>query len=308
MRGRRVRGFTLVELLVVIAIIAVLIGLLVPAVQSVREAGNRIQCSNNLKQIGLAFLNHYQITHYFPDGGEYWDDAAYPRTMVGGAPAPSPKQNWGWGYQILPYIEQENAWKQASSRAARSAVIAIYFCPSRRAPMTIFDARYGESGMIDYAGNAGIDPLTTPPNSGSYGNGRDGVVVRRPNGSPTRSDRVGLIDIPDGVSNTLMVAEKRMDVGKIGQNQPDDDQGYTDGWDWDTIRWGQSAPARDQAGVWTPDRFGSSHRVGINAVFADGSVRQIAFTVQSNLDPKNLGVWQRLCSRNDGRPVSLDDF
>ncbi len=89
----------------VIAIIAVLIGLRLPAVQKVRAAANRLKCTNHLKQIDLAFHNHHDVPGYFPDRGEHWDPALFSRSP---GPAVAPNQNWGWGYQLLPYIEQDN--------------------------------------------------------------------------------------------------------------------------------------------------------------------------------------------------------
>src|SRR5438270_9244900 len=86
-------AFTLAELLVVIAIIGVLVALLLPAVQSAREASRRSKCSNSQRQFGLAFQTHHDALGIFPDGGENWDPVAWPRVMLGGAPATAPKQN-----------------------------------------------------------------------------------------------------------------------------------------------------------------------------------------------------------------------
>ena len=167
-------GFTLVELLVVITIIGILIALLLPAVQAAREAARRTQCSNNLKQIGLACLNHENAYGIFPDGGEqYWVG----RTITGGIPANPPKQNWGWPYQILPYLEQQAVWSLTDDADVIKTPIAGYFCPSRRRPMLI-----NNRAMMDYAGNGGTD--TTGNNGwGMLGNGKDGAIVRRPDGA-----------------------------------------------------------------------------------------------------------------------------
>ncbi len=302
--SRRSRAFTLIELLVVIAIIAILIGLLLPAVQKVREAASRLQCQNHLKQFGLAFHNHHDVHQAFPDGGEHWN---VPRSRRGLTPLVHPNQNWGWGYQILPYIEQEAIWSVPQDRLCRRNTIKLYFCPSRREPQIVFDSRYGESGMFDYAGNGGISNVN--PDSGSWGSGKDGILVRRPGGSGDRSGPVRLNAIQDGASNTVAVGEKNMDIGRLGQNQSDDDQGWTCGWDWDTVRWGVEAPQRDVNGTRNTFAMGSSHIGGMNALMADGSVRVIRYSIQSNYDPINpinLGAWQRLCSRSDGQPLTED--
>src|SRR5262245_43455872 len=134
-------AFTLIELLVVIAIIGILIGLLVPAVQQVREAANRAQCMNNLKQIGVAFHNHHDQLKYFPTGGwEWWSTPTY----INGVPAVGAQQQAGWGFQILPYIEGATVWRggQATNdtdrvRVAMGTPNPLFFCPSRREPQKV---------------------------------------------------------------------------------------------------------------------------------------------------------------------------
>src|SRR4051812_27822199 len=151
MRHKRRVGFTLIELLIVIAIIAVLIGLLLPAVQKVREAAARMTCANNLKQTGLAFHSHHDAQGRFPYGGWHVYPASSPS---GGDPyATTPKAreaSWSWAYFLLPHLEQDNLFKNTNPTVVRATPVKTYYCPTRRPAQ-------GYDGMakIDYAGNAG---------------------------------------------------------------------------------------------------------------------------------------------------------
>jgi prepilin-type N-terminal cleavage/methylation domain-containing protein len=130
------RGFTLIELLVVIAIIGLLLALLLPAIQRVREASNRMRCQSNLNQIAIAFHNHQNDYRVLPTGGF---DASSPRIFVGGQPAGPPWQSWGWGYQILPYLEYgtQHAAPPGQEHNIRGLAVSVYVCPSRRRPGTL---------------------------------------------------------------------------------------------------------------------------------------------------------------------------
>jgi prepilin-type N-terminal cleavage/methylation domain-containing protein len=319
-RGRRV-GFTLVELLVVIAIIGVLVALLLPAVQAAREAARRTQCSNNLRQFGLAFQNHHDTLQILPDGGENWDPIGFPRSMPNGKPATAPNQNWGWGYQVLPYIEQSAIWNAPTDAEVRGAIIKSYYCPSRRKAMTIVvGTPPTPCAMMDYAGNAGTEaflaPMQTQTVNGiavdipgaAVGNGTDGVVVRKPGGYPNRSQSIRLAMLTDGTSNTLLVGEKRLRPENLGRAQPHDDQGFTSGWDRDEVCWGNVPPDGDRNGQDGFYQFGSAHPSGFNSVWCDGSVHIIRYNIDSNNNPtatRPIGVWQRLCKRDDG--LAVDD-
>ena len=323
------RGFTLVELLVVIAIVAVLIGLLLPAVQRVREAASRIECANNLKQIGVAFHLHHDQRRIFPDGGR--NHLVARSKADNGMPLAAPHQAWGWAYQILPYLEQGNAWAQTQDTDAAAVVVKSYYCPSRRSPVALLSSGAGMSngprGHLDYAGNGGIGrgmlPGQPTPGDRVYPNlaldsnrtypGETGTVV------PPFPTPISPKEIKDGSAHVILVGERNYNLAHLNVTigLADENEGYIDAYDWDVIRWAYHVPdptdprcfKRD--GVPAPDRwvadatracnyadrrFGSSHLGGCQFVFVDGSVK----TVSWNL---NLVTFQRLCHRSDGGGV-----
>ena len=194
----RRRAFTLIELLVVISIIAVLIGLLLPAVQKVREAAARIKCGNNLKQIGLAMHQFHELNGTLPPsylaGGPYIDGAT--DTAPG----------WGWGTYILPYLEQENLSRKLNlgqpvqNSPGIQTALKAYSCPSDNLPAGAFavpDAfgnPVAQAAPSSYAACVGGDESDTSGPSGL------GIFYRN---SQTR-----LTDIVDGTSNTILVGER----------------------------------------------------------------------------------------------------
>ncbi|HZU38057.1 MAG TPA: DUF1559 domain-containing protein [Gemmataceae bacterium] len=284
-------GFALIELLVVIAIIGVLVSLLLAAVMRAREAANRLSCSNNIKQIALAFHNHHDALGYFPAGGK---SALFPPTYQSGQPATGARQAAGWGFQILPYIEAESVWRggQAPDDHGRELVAVgttnkLFFCPSRRSPTTL---TYNDG----YLGSNVTHALCDYAASNSDGNG-----------TVTGTVPLHFVDILDGASNTLLASEKRLDRNHPGVVQGGDNEGYTAGYDWDTVRSSETPPGPDSGapdGTKAIDRaFGSSHPGGINAAFVDGSVHHLAF----NIDPT---VFALLGNRADGRTISAGDY
>jgi len=286
---RRRSAFTLIELLVVVAIIAVLMALLLPAVQKVREAANKILCGKNLNQIAIAWHMYHHDVGAFPTGGEAWWSG---RTWIGSIPASGGKTNsnygntqrWGQFYQILSYIEQDSLFKNTNDGTVRGTPISIYFCPSRRSSTTAYYGGWGyNTALNDYAGCAGSTTV-------------NGLLV------PWNYTRVQLTQgsIPDGTSNTILVAEKHLPQGGYGGGWGGDNEGYCSGWDWDIYRYGYWQPAADS----DPndyDNFGAAHPSSFNAVFGDRSVRTIKYSV-------DLNVFRAACGRNDNVAYNADDL
>jgi prepilin-type N-terminal cleavage/methylation domain-containing protein len=327
------RGFTLIELLVVIAIIAVLIGLLLPAVQKVREAASRAKCMNNLKQIGLAVHNFHDTNSYLPTAGGVIDKTVYNTVVmingVAATPKTDPYQTAGWMFQILPFIEQDAIYKNPAT--APQQAVALYYCPSRRSAATWTRIRGAETFIVgndDYAaatwravgdkkGGVGAvgcwDWSSDTSNPPTY---RACFFVRGGVGGPSeptttkyaRFPTITLTDIADGLSNTLAVAEKWIDPPHY---QPDtnyanwfQDVGYITGFvDWGTMRcsMGGPFPDTDASGKANFQVFGSAHPAGINCLLGDGSVRNWSYSTPN-------AIFQLLAQRNDGLVADFSSF
>ena len=207
-------AFTLIELLVVIAIIAVLIGLLLPAVQKVREAANRAKCQNNLKQMALACHNYYDAVKLLPTAGR--QDCGNCGRLAATRFAFAPDQRWNWKYQILPFVEQDAVFKLDTDSAVRTNAMPLLNCPSRRAPTLL-----GSIILVDYAGNAG--PNWCPADDVQTWRG---TIIPGMLNNLTPVPPVKMEGIPDGTSNTLLLGEKFVttdhyaDAAEWGDNEP----------------------------------------------------------------------------------------
>jgi prepilin-type N-terminal cleavage/methylation domain-containing protein len=336
-------GFTLIELLVVIAIIAILIGLLLPAVQKVREAAARMSCQNNLKQLGLALHNFESSYGHFPTAGA--QSGAFELTGL-------PFEPKGWAYQILPYIEQDalyqvgqrvgpNTPDPSIGKAMVEVPVKIYSCPSRQNPRLSQPMPWGTVyAMTDYAGvmvEWGFEyQLGAPPNANEPNTFR-GIITKAGHVQGTQSNgyagtvKYGTVNVPsisDGTSNTIAIMEKSVmsRFARPGNWDWWELPGWAHNADWATMRlignWLPLLPDSQERPQWmygsagsigraAEFSFGSAHTGIVNAVFGDGSVRPLRTSLNAggNLSwSDNTCVLYRLGIRDDGQTVNSGDF
>jgi prepilin-type N-terminal cleavage/methylation domain-containing protein/prepilin-type processing-associated H-X9-DG protein len=310
------KGFTLIELLVVIAIIAVLIGLLMPAVQKVREAAACLQCKNNLKQIGLAFHAHESAYKHFPGGGWGWGWVGDPDRGVGSC------QPGGWVYQILPYIDQMNLYRlgsdgqpdvittaQLSGTAAAAQIpLALLYCPSRRAaeaypvtnPPRVNSNSVAFAGKSDYGANSGNQYVEWSHGPDSWADALNGIGfadMTQSTGISFQRSALPIAAITDGTSNTYLVGERYLDPNSYFTGVSlADNEGCLTGDDFDLHCWAVDPPLQDTRGLDRPGTYGSAHSSGFNVVMADGSVHHVSFLI-------NPTTHALLANRRDGLPV-----
>lgn len=321
-------GFTLVELLVVIAIIGILVGLLLPGVQSIRKAARNTHCLNNLKQISLACHNFESAYKAFPPARlgplpGTWEEVSF--QPVGYA---------SWFVRIMPYLEQQSLhdeWElgldfDAQSEVAKGTPVSQYLCPERRGmddakgqPITVTislpcgcpgGTRTVAGGALgDYAGNSGdLSPgaVGAPTDFYQPGQGTGVLITARstgtPDGGPTGwLDRIGFHSLADGASNTVIVGEAHKPISEFGM--PPSDAPIYSGYEFPSIArvGGPGAPIVRNRFDESPTSFfqwGSAHSGTCNFAMADGSTQTFAVYLDTQL-------LQRLCHRDDGEIVEF---
>ena len=296
------RAFTLVELLVVIAIIGTLVGLLLPAVQSAREAARRAQCTNNLKQTGLALQNYHEARRQLPEGWLCNIDSSDPHHAEEGV-------GWGWASRLLPYVEEDASYKSidikipiaSASATVLGKVIPGFLCPS--------DASAGKPTFLPGVPSAdpdhdhehpdevpGSDTYSRTNYVGMFGTNEwhdhDDESNSKPydgNGMFFANSRMPFRHVTDGLSKTIMVGERDSRIGGslwIGMVE-----GLAEPIGR-TVAHGHHAPNGDPGEQHFGD-ISSRHQGGANVVFADGHCDFIAETV-------DVTVFQKLCTRKGG--------
>jgi prepilin-type N-terminal cleavage/methylation domain-containing protein len=326
------RGFTLIELLVVIAIIAILIGLLLPAVQKVREAASRAKCQNNLKQWALACHSYADVNQGLPsamvDPGA--TNYVQPNNTTGYGP--------NWIILVMPYIEQSAAYNQQSAsinswlsnvntnhnwRNLRSLTFNYVQCPSDPRTSTPYSGAGGNWARGNYAANQGPtgssarDGGSTSPQYGLSGRGPFWITTRMPHRCMT------IQGISDGSSNTIMIGEVlagfnatdtrgtwalghigASSVGAFGYSDANVPNSKASGAD-DITGCPSPSPAQQNLGCWqscpnsTQATLRSAHTGGVNAAMGDGTVRFIRDSISQQ-------TFYQLGSAQDGRPLGND--
>ena len=271
------RGFTLIELLVVIAIIAVLIALLLPAVQSAREAARRLQCVNNLKQIGIALHGYHETHGTFPAGG-WIAVSTQPQTI---------NMNIGWSAVVLPWLEQRNLfdslnlslpYNNAVNSTAGYTVLNVYLCPSepRKTFWNLYPGDTFLAADADYGGMYGPRGLVSPTDSNNP-----------PRGPMIYNQNISLAQITDGASQTIQIGEDPEAINAMwisGHNNFD-----------------QSKPINARP----PEEYGeeltSQHPGGVNTLFCDGSVHFLKNSM-------NVNALSAVCTRAMGEIVDASSY
>lgn len=328
---RPVSAFTLIELLVVIAIIGVLIALLLPAVQSAREAARRTQCQNHLKQLSLGFLLHLDAHGHYPSGG--W------RCCWGGLPdmGIGLSQPGGWAFTILPFLEEQAMFdlgRQTTGEAYREAgqarlriSLPIYHCPSRR-PNRLYP--WGNAGGVlkpsshySLHNGAPISPVAKLDYAANLGNAQntccfgaeatDLRAARHPrypwpdlgyDGISFAHSRIKVAMVTDGTSHTYMLGEKYLSADNYenGNDHGDNQAAYAshNSDNYRTVSLEYRQPLQDTEGVQIKQIFGSAHASGFHMAFCDGSVRRIDFSL-------GRSVHLALGTRNGEEPITAEE-
>jgi prepilin-type N-terminal cleavage/methylation domain-containing protein len=301
--GRLRRAFTLIELLVVIAIIAILIGLLVPAVQKVREAALRIQCFNNLKQIGIALHAYHGDVGNLPSGHIETLDASG-----------NFQYYTCWSIEILPYLEQDNLFKMydrtipnqaAANQPFCRTFVKVYVCPADpylgqiAPPETLAPNGGGNNGSVQYAMGSyramtGMGDVGTTDTFGGYWNEvQQALKVHPAGGGAFHGDgysKLGpekLTSVLDGTSNTIFVGERHSKTHPTRHPfWADSFNLYSKGASWPfsiTMVPDYDLCASQVNANYCKYGWGSMHTAGISFLFGDGSVRSIRSVVDMNL-------------------------
>jgi prepilin-type N-terminal cleavage/methylation domain-containing protein/prepilin-type processing-associated H-X9-DG protein len=294
-------GFTFVELLVVIAVIGILVSLLLPAIQQIREAARRTECSNHIRQLSLGMMNYESSLKRLPTGWQVTDDSD-----------PLAGPGWGWAYYLLPYLEQQSLFDQIDPRVSVDdhqhedllrELVPVFQCASDPAD-NLLDLNEAVHGSHAHALRA--NPLHDPPvahdehwiarsnYSGVFGSNEIEDNPMEGNGIFFGNSHLHLRDIGDGLSNTILVGERRNDFGHLSWAGvfPDVDEPFA------RVVGSADHPPNDPDGHF--EDFRSFHPQGANFTFADGSTRMINETVDA-------AVFQALATRDNGEINLLVD-